>query len=106
MAVPGGLLLAKIIHPTTEASRVTLGNLDFDEKRPANVIEAASSGATVGLKIAVMVDRRTRLRKQSRRCKDTFREVANGALIQDYVSLFAEKRVRANLRAALPVSNE
>jgi Protein of unknown function (DUF3562) len=103
MAVPGGLLLAKIIHPTTEASRVTLG---FDEKRPANVIEAASSGATGGLKIAVMVDRRTRLRKQSRRCKDTFREVANGALIQDYVSLFAEKRVRANLRAALPVSNE
>ncbi|QIE29296.1 DUF3562 domain-containing protein [Caballeronia sp. SBC2] len=38
--------------------------------------------------------------------EDTFREVANGALIQDYVSLFAEKRVRANLRATLPVSNE
>ncbi|QIE27747.1 Putative nucleoside permease NupX (plasmid) [Caballeronia sp. SBC1] len=55
MAVPGGLLFAKIIHPTSEASRVTLDNLNFDEKRPANVIEAASSGATVGLKIAVMV---------------------------------------------------
>jgi CNT family concentrative nucleoside transporter len=55
MAVPGGLLFAKIIHPTSEASRVTLENLSFDEKRPANVIEAASSGATVGLKIAVMV---------------------------------------------------
>ncbi|MEA3114208.1 MAG: concentrative nucleoside transporter, family [Caballeronia sp.] len=55
MAVPGGLLFAKIIHPTSEASRVTLENLNFDEKRPANVIEAASSGATVGLKIAVMV---------------------------------------------------
>ena len=55
MAVPGGLLFAKIIHPSTEASRVTLDNLNFDEKRPANVIEAASSGATVGLKIAVMV---------------------------------------------------
>lgn len=55
MAVPGGLLFAKIIHPTTEPSRVTLEHLNFDEKRPANVIEAASSGATVGLKIAVMV---------------------------------------------------
>ncbi|MDE1005481.1 NupC/NupG family nucleoside CNT transporter [Paraburkholderia agricolaris] len=55
MAVPGGLLFAKIIHPSTEPSRVHLENLSFDEKRPANVIEAASSGATVGLKIAVMV---------------------------------------------------
>jgi CNT family concentrative nucleoside transporter len=55
MAVPGGLLFAKIIHPSTKASRVTLEHLNFDEKRPANVIEAASSGATVGLKIAVMV---------------------------------------------------
>lgn len=55
MAVPGGLLFAKILHPTTEPSRVTLEHLSFDEKRPANVIEAASSGATVGLKIAVMV---------------------------------------------------
>jgi CNT family concentrative nucleoside transporter len=55
MAVPGGLLFAKILHPSTEASRVTLEHLNFDEKRPANVIEAASSGATVGLKIAVMV---------------------------------------------------
>lgn len=55
MAVPGGLLFAKIIHPTTEASRVQLAHLHFDERRPANLIEAASSGATVGLKIAVMV---------------------------------------------------
>ncbi|RKP46408.1 NupC/NupG family nucleoside CNT transporter [Trinickia fusca] len=55
MAVPGGLLFAKIIHPTTEPSRVKLENLSFDERRPANVIEAASSGAAVGLKIAVMV---------------------------------------------------
>ncbi|WP_168789762.1 NupC/NupG family nucleoside CNT transporter [Paraburkholderia aromaticivorans] len=55
MAVPGGLLFAKIIHPSTEPSRVHLDNLNFDEKRPTNIIEAASSGATVGLKIAVMV---------------------------------------------------
>jgi concentrative nucleoside transporter, CNT family len=55
MAVPGGLLFAKIIHPSSEPSRVQLEHLSFDEKRPANVIEAATSGATVGLKIAVMV---------------------------------------------------
>jgi CNT family concentrative nucleoside transporter len=55
MAVPGGLLFAKILHPSNEPSRVQLEHLSFDEKRPANVIEAATSGATVGLKIAVMV---------------------------------------------------
>jgi Protein of unknown function (DUF3562) len=35
--------------------------------------------------------------------EESVREVADGALILDYVSLFAEKRVRAHLRAALPV---
>ena len=55
MAVPGGLLFAKIIHPTTELSRVRLDRMNFDEPRPANVIEAASSGAAAGLRIAVMV---------------------------------------------------
>src|SRR6202012_5640585 len=37
MAVPGGLLFAKIIHPSTEPSRVHLEILNFDEQRPANV---------------------------------------------------------------------
>lgn len=55
MAVPGGLLFAKIIHPSSAPSRVDLDNLRFDERRPANLIEAASSGASVGLRIAVMV---------------------------------------------------
>lgn len=55
MAVPGGLLFAKIIHPSSEPSRVDLDHLRFDERRPANLIEAASSGAAVGLRIAVMV---------------------------------------------------
>ncbi|MDI7047185.1 NupC/NupG family nucleoside CNT transporter, partial [Escherichia coli] len=32
MAVPGGLLFAKIIHPSTEPSRVHLEHLSFDEK--------------------------------------------------------------------------
>jgi CNT family concentrative nucleoside transporter len=55
MAVPGGLLFAKIICPTTEPSRVVVGHVQFDEAKAANVIEAAASGATTGLKIAVHV---------------------------------------------------
>ncbi len=55
MAVPGGLLFAKIICPTVEPSRVVIGHIHFDEAKAANVIEAAASGATTGLKIAVNV---------------------------------------------------
>jgi CNT family concentrative nucleoside transporter len=55
MAVPGGLLFAKMIFPTTEPSQVVLDSLSFDEKRSANIIEAAASGASVGLKIAINV---------------------------------------------------
>ena len=55
MAVPGGLLFAKIICPSAEASRVQVAGAGFDEKRAANVIEAAASGAAVGLKIAASV---------------------------------------------------
>ncbi len=55
MAVPGGLLFAKIICPTIEPSRVEIGHVQFDEKKAANVIEAAASGAATGLKIAVNV---------------------------------------------------
>ncbi len=55
MAVPGGLLFSKIICPSTEASRVQVVGAGFDEKRAANLIEAAASGAAVGLRIAVNV---------------------------------------------------
>jgi CNT family concentrative nucleoside transporter len=55
MAVPGGLLFAKIICPDTMPSAVVIDNINFDEHKPANVIEAAASGATIGLKIAVSV---------------------------------------------------
>jgi CNT family concentrative nucleoside transporter len=55
MAVPGGLLFAKMIFPTTEPSQVVLDSLSFDDKRSANIIEAAASGASVGLKIAINV---------------------------------------------------
>ena len=55
MAIPGGLLFAKIICPSTEESKVEIKTIGFDEHRPANVIEAAASGAQVGLQIAVNV---------------------------------------------------
>jgi len=55
MAIPGGLLFAKIICPTTEESAVEFKHVDFDEHRPANIIDAAASGVTVGLQIAFNV---------------------------------------------------
>ncbi|NIE84000.1 NupC/NupG family nucleoside CNT transporter [Burkholderia sp. A1] len=55
MAVPGGLLFGKLLYPTDEPSRVVIEGLDFDEKRAANVIEAAASGASVGMRIAMNV---------------------------------------------------
>jgi concentrative nucleoside transporter, CNT family len=55
MAIPGGLLFAKIICPSTEESKVEFKDIGFDEHRPANVIEAAASGAHVGLQIALNV---------------------------------------------------
>jgi concentrative nucleoside transporter, CNT family len=55
MAVPGGLLYAKLICPTTEPSTVSFDEIRFDEQPSANVIEAAASGAGVGLRVAVNV---------------------------------------------------
>jgi len=55
MAVPGGLLFAKLMCPSTEPSSVTFDEIHFDEQPSANVIEAAASGAAVGLRVAVNV---------------------------------------------------
>ena len=55
MAVPGGLLFAKIICPSTERSTIDFEHLEFEDVRPANVMDAAAGGATIGLKIAVGV---------------------------------------------------
>jgi len=55
MAIPGGLLFAKLICPSTETSEIRVDNLSFEDKKPANVIEAAAGGAALGLKIAVNV---------------------------------------------------
>lgn len=55
MAIPGGLLFAKLLYPSTEKSDIRFDRFEFEEKRPANVIEAAASGAALGLKIAASV---------------------------------------------------
>ena len=57
MAAPGGLLMAKIIMPETESREKLEQNIEFsdDEDKPANVIDAAASGAASGLKLAVNV---------------------------------------------------
>jgi CNT family concentrative nucleoside transporter len=55
MAVPGGLLFAKLICPGSVPERPQLKGLSFDERPAANVIEAAAAGAAVGLRVAIMV---------------------------------------------------
>ena len=55
MAILRSLLFAKIICPTEEESEAEFNHVDFDEHRPANVIDAAASGVTVGLQIAFNV---------------------------------------------------
>ena len=55
MAIPGGILFARMLSPATEASRVTFDNLSFTETPPKSIIEAAASGAMTGLKIAAGV---------------------------------------------------
>ncbi|QJQ96155.1 MULTISPECIES: NupC/NupG family nucleoside CNT transporter [Halomonadaceae] len=58
MAAPGGLLFAKLIMPETEEPKdsvsETMQEVEADEK-PANVLDAAASGATSGLKLAANV---------------------------------------------------
>ncbi len=55
MAIPGGLLFAKLLVPTTEPSRVRTLDLAFDGIRPASVFEAIAAGAGNGVRVAVAV---------------------------------------------------
>ncbi|NQY63474.1 MAG: NupC/NupG family nucleoside CNT transporter [Alteromonadaceae bacterium] len=56
MAAPGGLLMAKIIVPETETSKLAMEDVEpEEEEKPINVIDAAASGAASGLKLAVNV---------------------------------------------------
>ena len=56
MAAPGGLLFAKIIMPETETPKVDLSEVNQSlSNQPVNVIDAAASGASSGLKLALNV---------------------------------------------------
>ncbi|MDE9588976.1 NupC/NupG family nucleoside CNT transporter [Xenorhabdus bovienii] len=55
MAIPGGILFARLLSPATEPSQVQFEQILFSETRPASIIEAAAGGAMLGLKIAVGV---------------------------------------------------
>jgi CNT family concentrative nucleoside transporter len=55
MAIPGGLLFAKLLLPSSEPSQVTNLRLDFDERRPANLFEAIAVGTGNGVRVAVAV---------------------------------------------------
>ncbi|MDE9618087.1 NupC/NupG family nucleoside CNT transporter [Citrobacter portucalensis] len=55
MAIPGGILFARLLSPATEETQVTFESLSFTETPPKSIIEAAASGAMTGLKIAAGV---------------------------------------------------
>ncbi|CNJ71349.1 NupC/NupG family nucleoside CNT transporter [Yersinia enterocolitica] len=57
MAAPGGLLFAKLMVPETEKTRdnVDAVTLIAEDDRPANIIDAAASGAASGLQLALNV---------------------------------------------------
>ncbi|EOI6869439.1 NupC/NupG family nucleoside CNT transporter [Yersinia enterocolitica] len=57
MAAPGGLLFAKLMVPETEKPRdnVDAATLIAEDDRPANIIDAAASGAASGLQLALNV---------------------------------------------------
>ncbi len=56
MAAPGGLLFAKLIMPDSEKVEET-DSVDFaeDDNKPSNVLDAAASGASTGMQMALNV---------------------------------------------------
>ena len=55
MAAPGGLLMAKLMHPETEAVKNDMSDLPEDPDKPANVLDAAAAGASSGMHLALNV---------------------------------------------------
>ena len=56
MAAPGGLMMAKLMKPETGTPELVLENVTYSESgEPANVIDAAASGAIAGMKLAVNI---------------------------------------------------
>ncbi|MBF7071969.1 NupC/NupG family nucleoside CNT transporter [Glaciecola sp. MH2013] len=55
MAAPGGLMMAKMLEPETTKTNETLTDVKEDNEEYANIFDAAASGATSGMKLAVNV---------------------------------------------------
>ncbi|MGB6135891.1 MAG: NupC/NupG family nucleoside CNT transporter [Shewanella sp.] len=55
MAAPGGLLMAKLMHPETETAINEMDDLPEDPDKPANVLDAAAGGASSGMSLAINV---------------------------------------------------
>ncbi|ODB34705.1 transporter [Pseudoalteromonas sp. BMB] len=55
MAAPGGFLMAKMIVPETEKPHENLSDVDSGDDKPVNVIDAAASGASSGMHLALNV---------------------------------------------------
>ncbi|MET1081359.1 MAG: NupC/NupG family nucleoside CNT transporter [Pseudomonas sp.] len=56
MAAPGGLLMAKLMEPETGTPKDDPSDIDnADEEKPVNVLDAAASGASSGLQLALNV---------------------------------------------------
>lgn len=55
MAAPAGLLMAKIILPETQTANNELSEVDEDNTGYTNVLDAAASGASSGLQLALNV---------------------------------------------------
>lgn len=53
MAAPAGLLFAKILYPQTEKFNDNLEKVDLE--KPANILDAAASGASAGMNLALNV---------------------------------------------------
>jgi CNT family concentrative nucleoside transporter len=55
MAAPGGLLMAKMLVPETEQPNDNLDDMKSDVKEAVNVIDAAATGASNGMMLALNV---------------------------------------------------
>jgi len=56
MAAPGGLLMAKLVIPETGTPHEATQDVAYDDhEKPANVIDAAASGAVSGMKLAINI---------------------------------------------------
>lgn len=55
MAAPGGLMMAKIVMPETETPKNELSEIQNSETKYENIFDAAASGASSGLQLALNV---------------------------------------------------